>query len=497
MTISIAISGQELSRLLKGWPQEASGSAPRRLAATIGSLVLDGRLAVGTRLPSERELAVRLQVCRATVTAAYTTLRERGFVESRPGAGTWTRQPRRPHRRIAPPVSSPGGTPDVLDLAITVTDPDPDVLAPAFLRATKDLVDHITPPAKSWAHGYSQSGVPELREAIAERYARRGLPTSPDQILVTVGAQGAIHLLASCLVGRGHVVVEQPTYPNSVDAFRALGGRLLAVPLGMDGWPMDHLVNVLEQVRPRLAYLIPEFQNPTGAVLPDQDRERLVEAAHRGDTLLVVDETLVDLRLDGTPGTPVAAFDRRDRVISVGSLSKVLWGGIRVGWIRASPSLVATLMLERSRIDLAGPIVEQLAGAHLLRQLDDLLPARLAELRLRRDTLLTALETYLPHWTTSCPAGGLSLWVDLGQRISTALADVAEAAGVRLAPGPRFGLDGTLERFLRIPFCLPPGQLGDAVRRLAVAERQVPPGAARAPGSGITRRPLSEAVPTR
>jgi DNA-binding transcriptional MocR family regulator len=228
--------------------------------------------------------------------------------------------------------------------------------------------------------------------------------------------------------------------------------------------------------------------------MSNEDRDRLVAVAQRFNTLLVIDETMTELSLDGQSPLPVAAFDRHDGVVSVGSLSKVLWGGLRVGWIRSSPDLVAELAIARSRIDLAGPVVEQLAAAHLIRTLDEQLPPRLATLRENRAALVSALQTQLPRWAVTSPAGGLSLWVALDRPISTALADAAEQYGVRIAPGPRFGLDGMLERFLRIPFSLPAADLVEAVRRLAVAERDVLAGAGGVRPAPVPRAPRRHPV---
>src|SRR5262249_6845100 len=140
------------------------------------------------------------------------------------------------------------------------------------------------------------------------------------------------------------------------------------------------------------------------------------------------------------------------------------WAG---GWPRAGSSMAR-----------AGPVVEQMAAAYLLDHLAELLPPRLADLASRRDALVTAMEKWLPHWNFARPAGGQSVWARLPQPISTALADAAERYAGRLVPGPRFGLDGTLERFLRVPFSLQPADLEQAVARLADAEQEVISGGA-------------------
>ena len=337
------------------------------------------------------------------------------------------------------------------------------------------LHEELTGPAAAVSRGYYPTGVPVLREAIAARYRARGVPTSAEQILVTVGAMGALHLLAcSVFASGGAVVVEQPTYPTALDALRATPARLVPFPVTSAGWDLDRLVGLLRRLRPRFGYLIVDFQNPTGALLDRAGRAALVAAAHQAGTLLVVDETNLELALDGAdPPPPLAAFDEHDRVVSVGSMSKAFWGGLRVGWIRASATLVAELAAARHSIDLAGPVLDQLVAAGLLADAEAHLRTRRRELAVRRDVLSAALQASLPQWHWRRPAGGLCLWVRLDAEISTAMMAAAARHGLRLTNGPRFGLDATLERFVRLPYVLPPAQLREGVRRLTALHADV------------------------
>lgn len=467
------VNGRELASLVDGWQLAGEGPLHQRLAAVLGSLVLDGRLPVQARLPSERDLAMQLGISRPTVTAAYARLRDEGFAHSRAGSGTWTALPSRSNRGVAPLLPSPCHRPGLIDMAIAVLAPDQRSTMAALESASLELRELLAESENTATHGYYQAGVPTLRESIAQRYTSRGLPTTADQIFVTIGAQGAIHQIVTSQVSMGdHVVIEQPTYPNAVDTLRAAGARLVPVPVSVHGWQIDQVIETIDRVRPRLAYMILDHHNPTGARLPAEGRAALAAAVRRCGTLLVVDETLAELSLDGELPLPVAAYDQGDRVISIGSLSKVLWGGLRVGWIRTSASRVSRLALNRARVDLAGPVIDQLAAAHLVRDLDHLLPSRLDELRTRREVLVAALRDQLPQWEVTVPPGGLSLWVRMDRPISTALADAAEHHSVRISPGPRFGLDGTLERFVRLPFSLPAADLISAVDRLTIAAKE-------------------------
>jgi DNA-binding transcriptional MocR family regulator len=260
-------------------------------------------------------------------------------------------------------------------------------------------------------HGYELLGRPELRAAIADRFTARGLPTRPDQVLVTSGAQHAFALILATLTGAGdRVLVEHPTYPNALDAVRARGARPVPVPMGpgRDGtgsWDLDLLTASVRDAAPRLMYVIPDFHNPTGGVLDAAGRERLVALARRTGTPVVLDETMTELALDGPPPTPAASFGGADstHVLTIGSASKVFWGGLRVGWIRASPPLVRRLGAARAALDLGGPTIEQLVVSKLLTDVDAVVAERRVELVAAREHLLDRLAAVFPSWRASRP----------------------------------------------------------------------------------------------
>lgn len=303
----------------------------------------------------------------------------------------------------------------------------------------------------------------------------RDRPTRPEQLLVTSGALGAVALAARLLGPGDRVVADGPTYPGALEALRAHGGRVACVPLLDDGWDLDAVAGAYRQAVPRLGYVVVDFHNPTGLLLDGPGREALVLAAARCGVTLLVDETLVDLALDGPPvPAPVAAHDEDGRVLTVGSFSKSHWGGLRLGWLRGPAEVVARLAEARSAVDLAPPVLEQLVGLELLAD-EQALPRRVAQVRQRRDVLLAALAERLPDWQVRRPGGGLSLWARLPAPTATALCAAAERQGVRLVPGGRFLSDGLAERYVRLPFTLPPDDLRDAVDRLALAAQDLRP----------------------
>jgi len=466
------IGARSFARLLGDWrPPEGRGLADA-LAERIRLLVLDGRLPLHTRLPAERELAAAIGVSRTTVATSYDALRGEGVLRSRRGAGSWTQLPAGPPDDAGPAPFSPLGDDALYDLAHAAPSAPSAALRAAAAAAVRDLDVLLA------GHGYDLSGQPALRAAIAARYTARGLPTSPDQVLVTAGAVHGIHLALTVLAGPGdRVLVEHPTYPNALGAITTRGARPVPVPMAPDAdgrsrWDLDLLTSAVRDAAPRLAYLIPDFQNPTGALLDDADRARLVELARRTGTPLLVDETLTDLALDGQEVVPVAAHGAADSplVLSIGSASKSFWGGLRIGWIRTSAAMVRRLAAARAGVDLGGPALEQLTVARLLAEHDEqVLAERRRELAAARDHLLGRLARTFPGWRPSRPTGGLALWVDLGRPESSRLTAAARRHDVLLAAGPRFGLDGAFERYLRLPYTLRPDRLDEAVDRLAAA----------------------------
>ncbi|GEL96915.1 MocR-like transcription factor YczR [Cellulomonas terrae] len=455
------ISGLRLHAVLGAW--QRPGPAYVALADALRASILSGTVPLSTRLPSERELADAAGVSRTTTTATYGLLRDEGYLVSRRGSGTVTTLPSGPGARVSM-AESVGHEPGVVDLAMAAPSA-PSSLHGAYLAALDALPRHLS------GTGYSPLGLPVLREAVARWYTGRGTPTSPDHVLITTGAQQAIHLLVTAHAGPGdRVAVEHPTYPHAIDVVRATGARPVPVPSGGSGLDIDLLESTLRQVSPRLVYLIPDHRNPTGTSLDDEERAQVRALARRYRTAIVGDEVLTELTLDGpAPGSYAGDGTASAYVVSIGSASKSYWGGLRVGWVRAHPDLVARLASARAHTDIGTAVLEQLVVAELLAQPTDLLARRRAELRARRDLLVGLLLDQLPSWSFDVPAGGLSLWVDLGAPVSSALAAISSRHGVRVVPGTAFGVDGSFERNLRLPYTTSPDDLRRAVTGLAAA----------------------------
>ena len=347
------MSARSLTLALGGW--RTREPAYEALADGIRLLCLDNRIAPRTALPAERELATALRISRSTVSMAYQSLRDSGHISSLRGSGSVTLPLGR--REVARVL----GTDGTIDLQ------------QASPPAWPGLAGHMAEVAADAAtlasrSGYDVLGRAELREAIAELFRARGLPTESRQIMITAGAQSAIHLLASVLIGRGdRVAIETPTYPHAADALRRAGGRLVGIPVAAEsGWDLERVAESFARTRPSLAYLMPDFQNPTGRSMSAYERETIMTAAQRSGTLLVIDETTADLDIDR--GSQDRGFQATDEslVVRVGSLGKTVWGGLRVGWIRTDHDLIDRLVQERPAYDLGTPEFEQAVATGLI-----------------------------------------------------------------------------------------------------------------------------------
>ena len=486
--VSAARTARIVGTLTPGRP------AYRALADALRLAIADGRIAAGTRLPSERELTASLDVSRTTVTRAYAVLRDTGYLTSRRGSGSVASLPSGSRVRGAGSLFPADPGEGVIDLTCAATRAPAGVVE-AYERAVSQLPEHLA------GAGYLTLGIPDLRAVIADRYTQRGLPTSPDDVLVTSGAVAGIGIVLRALLSHGdRVVVESPTYPNTIDALRRSGARLVPLAIDPDGWDATESARTIRAAGASLAVLIPDFHNPTGALMGDDARATLARAPTASATIPVIDETIVEVDLDDTDTMPLPFAAHDPRAICVGSSSKSHWGGLRTGWIRAPKGTLPALVEARVTTDLGAPVLEQLVLLELMRTHPGLSPQRRLDLRASRGALADALREHLPQISFRMPRGGLSLWCELPEDVdATSVAVAAEDAGLLVAAGPRFAVVGGLDRWIRVPFVLPPEVMVDAVARLAgalesarapLASGRVAAPAANVPDASGRRRPL-------
>lgn len=450
----------------------SAGAGPlhRRLATAVARSIERGAVAHGARLPSERALAAALSVSRGTAVAAYDRLVGDGLLERRRGSGTFAVGPgalvlpagREGSALVARLVDRSASPTDVVDLSISVLHDAAGL--PVASVATADLLD-VAPDT-----GYSPWGLPGLRAAIAGLVTGWGLPTRPAQVVVTTGAQQAISIAAACWVGPGDVVVvDDPTYPGAISAFTAAGAELLAVAVDDEGVRPDRLRAALA-ARPALVYLQSSLHSPTGAVLAGHRRPRIAELLSEARVPLVEDLALAGLAwADGPP--PIASHAPDQPVAVVGSLSKLFWGGLRIGFVRAPEPVALRFARVKATHDLGSPAVAQLLAERLLCAPErmPLVAARNEALRDRYRVLAAALAELLPSWTWTAPAGGLSMWVRLPEPVARPFAAVALRHGVAVATADSLSAGSGHDDRIRLSFAAPAPLLREGARRLAEA----------------------------
>lgn len=438
-----------------------------RLADAMRVAIERGTLPIGARLPSERTLANQLRLSRSTVVAAYDRLKADRRVHTLRGSGTY----------VGGEASIPSGRTIAADHLISILDTrhEPSRLVEftvaalpgsAELAAATASVQRYLPELARETLGYAPLGLPALRKQIAQMYTARGLETSEDQILVTTGAQQAIYLVAQLFRGE-RIAIEDPTNPASLDAFRANDAELLALPVdaeGADPKPIEPLSNATS---PRAVYVAATYNNPTGTCLSQKRRERFIDLARKHHFTIIEDETLCDISLDAAdPPAPIAALDRDAAVISIGSACKLFWGGLRIGWIRTSPDVIAQLYPLKTVADLGTSLVSQALTAELLPLRDQVRRERREQLRERFAVLEESLRRLLPDWDWVRPCGGSSLWIELPRGNAAAFAQFAARYDIKIAPGPVFSVADRHQRRLRLPFVLDPQELASGIERL-------------------------------
>ena len=454
-----------LPELLGDWGVR-DGPLYRRLAAAIAAAIETGQLARGTMLPPERSLALRLAIGRSTVVAAYELLRQGGVVQSRRGSGTWVAGAR-PHHQAAgmadalasAALGSPG---HVIDLATAALG------APPALRGVIDGLRADEIDVLDTA-GYYPVGLPLLRASLARYLTDTGLRTDPDQLLITTGDQQALWLLCSYLLrDGGEAAVEDPTSPGVLDVLRALPATIRTAPPLADPQGAGELAGVANRADVRLLYVMATL-NPLGQVASRVARQELLVATS-GVEHVIDDLSAMDLVFEAAP-PPLAALDDSDRVISVGSMSKLFWGGLRIGFIRTTPTLVGRLARLKAQVDLGSSVLSQVVCARLLETVDETRRQRLQQLGHQLDHALAVLSRELPDVTIVRPVGGLSVWLQLPAGTGTGLADVASRFGVAVVPGSVLSHRGGADSGIRVVYARDAAAFEAGTARLGAAWR--------------------------
>jgi GntR family transcriptional regulator/MocR family aminotransferase len=424
------------------------------LARSIIAEIEKGRLKPGDPLPGTRALSKSLSLNRNTVDAAYQELIMQGWLATRPSRGTFVARDLpdfATERHVVPPDGTHGPTAACATkplLSLSDGAPDPRLapaipLGQAFRRA-------LTSPSflSGNLHG-DPRGAPFLREALSFYLKdERGLAVAPGDILITRGSQMALFLAAGTVAGPGMAIaVETPGYPLAWSAFRAAGARIVGVPQDESGIDLDFLERLASCERHlKAVYVTPHHQYPTTTTLGMARRLRLLELARRFRFVVIEDDYDHEYRFEGRPVLPLAARGEPDvAVVHIGSLSKLIAPGIRVGYALAPPAILRAMADRREAIDRQGDLPLEHALGEIIA--DGTLRRHTRKTRriyhTRRNHLAELLKARLSdHAEFSLPAGGLAIWLRLAPGLSAeSWASNAGSLGLSLLPGARFTLD--------------------------------------------------------
>lgn len=461
------VGTNHLIQLLGQW---TSGDGPlyRQLADRITALVGDGTLRAHDLLPPERMLAGALSVSRGTIVRAFDDLADKGTVSRTQGRGTTVAG------RSVPVGSHANGFVGERIWMSEGTDIDLLKAIPTILPDVAELVAAIdlAPHARD-LDGAEPLGWWSLRRGIADLHTRQGLPTTPHQILVTSGAQQAISLVVAAMVRPGDVVLgEENTWPGLIDSVQHIGARFEPVRLDRDGIIVDDLEAKIDRFRPGLVVLNPQHQNPTGSRLPPDRVEAVAALARRRRIPTLEDRVAADLGFDRRHLPTIDEFDTGGYGIIAGSVCKVVWPGLRLGWLRADAQVVNRLRSHKAVADMFTPALSQIVGLAVLERYADLVDRRLAQLRPAADLVIETLRKELSDWSYAPVRGGLSVWATLPEQTSaTAFVQHAGRHGVLVASGREFSaVDGDGVN-VRIPFTAPRPLLAEGLARLVDAWR--------------------------
>jgi 2-aminoadipate transaminase len=467
-----------------------------QIVSQIADRVRSGAFPVGHRLPPTRELAAELGTNRNTVVRAFEELAAMGLTTSTVGRGTFIAAPLHP-QELRPAQETSGAPPfpwssvlsrrmdaspllryDRLARSVRTSDavnlqtmqPSPDLMP---VDAFRRCIDYVLRKAKGRSLSYApREGHPELRAQIAKDVARLGVPVRAEDVIVTTGSQQAIDLVARALVDPGDVVLlDDLSYAGAINLFSAQGATLVGVRNDREGPDLGTLAG-LSSRGVKLMYLMPNCQNPTGATIGATRREALVRWSRSAGIPLVEDDYAADLNLDGAVmPTPLRALD--PDVIYIGTYSKKLIPGLRIGFLVTPPALRSRLIALKHALDIGTSLVMQLALAEFLDRgyMKKHLATSLMEYRARRDALEESLAVHLPKEVTWKHAQhGVTLWLELPNVDAEPVFRAAEKRGVLVTPGHLSSPSETPVSGLRLSFCAePPDRIREGAKRLGKA----------------------------
>lgn len=441
------------------WNPDPNSKAPlfRQIALYFEQEIAEGKRQPGSQLPPERKLAQVLGVNRSTITAAYAELRATGLIESRQGSGyrvsetmwgvrtkqipNWKRYAERgvflPSAPLQYRIRQVRDQPGMINLASG--EPSPELYPGELLAEAMSKI-----PVESSLSYPEPEGLLALRAEISH-YLKENLHISvcEDEILITAGAQQALHLITQCLLNPGDTVgIEGPSYFYSLPLFQSVGLRILRIPMDKDGLIPDEIVELYSRHRIKMVFTNPTLQNPTGVTLSLDRRREFIEICQKFGIPIVEDDPYHDLFFDGRRVLPIKAFDNGHSVLYIGSLSKTVAPGLRIGWIVGPKSIIDRLSDAKQQMDFGtSTIIQYLASEYLKSEKrEHHLEKVRVKLLHRRDRMQSHLKDFSHLIDYMEPNGSFNIWCRLKKPVSDS--DLLEACirnGVLIRPGGVFG----------------------------------------------------------
>lgn len=492
-----AIHYMDVSKYLSQHKLVSKSSSPlyMQISELISICINNHTLPSRTKLPPERELAAIFAVSRTTAINAYRHLEDMGLVKTRVGSGTYVAQippsyrepspgvpwtqlfkpyPQTPLYTITRDLVSFSASEDSISLAAGTPDPAFYPLS-TFQSLFNKHIAHTDPAC--FGH-IAVEGYPPLRQAIASWLRQQGINAALENTCIISGSQQGLHLLGSILLERGdYVIIQSPTYLGAIQIFQSLGARILTLP-AIHPFPLDILEDYLTRYRPKMLYVLPTYQNPSGQVMAEEERQNLLRLTAKHRLVIVEDDPYSQLYYGEEPPPSLKALDFYDGVVYIGTFSKILFPGLRMGYMVAHPTLLNRLVMEKQYVDLHSSSITQwllhkfLAEDYLITHLTQVRK----EYKSRRDALSRALKSLLgQHLLFTLPEGGFYFWCRLVPEITASdLLYEAKKKGIYFVPGKAFYTISDTDREFRLCFATHSEKnLAVGINRLAEAMDQL------------------------
>lgn len=454
------------------WKPQKALSIPlhQQISDYIKNKIINGEWTVGTKLPPQRQLAELFNVNRSTIVFALEELAADGLIESRVGSGTrvinntwnllasatpldWIEYVKsgthQPNMKIIQKINQVETDPTIIRLG--TGELSPDLLPKKYMRQILDKINE-----QSLSLGYMPpKGSLSLRKTLSTHLKSKGIETSPESILIVSGGLQALQLISMGLLRKESMILhETPSYLNSIHVFQSAGMNLLGIPLDDEGIIVDSIERISRQHHASLLYTIPTFHNPTGTLMSEKRRLELIEACQKASLPIIEDDVYGDLWFENPPSKPLKSYDLKGNVLYVGSVSKALSPGLRIGWIVGPQPVIERLADIKMQTDygassLSQDVVDKWIGSGLY---EEFLKDIRQDLRFRRDLTLQILKKYFSEIATwKVPKGGFYIWLTLQSGVSTRkLFDIALREGILLNPGIVY--DKNDDQHLRISY---------------------------------------------